>query len=640
MAIKPKLINIAPEMVEAAKRGDQFAISEIYRSCYNTIYYVVKSIIVEEDTTQDVVQDSFMKAFRNLSRLENSAAFVPWMKRVATNTAKDWLKRKKPILFSSMYPDDGEVDQEPEFEDVDLTRQPEEALDAKTKKQLLWDIINDLSEEQRLVVSMFYFQEMSVADIASDLGVSQGTVKSRLNYARKKIEYKVLDLEKKGTKLYGLAPVPFLIWLFLQNQQANPVGISAVAGSGARAAASASAKARTAASAKARTAASAKARTAASARTRTAASARTRTAASARTRTAASARTRTAAAARAKMAAAAKTGASAAGKGLAVKVTAGVMGVAAAGGIVYGAVRVIATPRLYSWYMEPSVSATDINILLQEVPDTINSGTSNVENWQRAYSGDACYIIADDGVGLVNYEGETIVPPTYDTVALEEFGTIVLTDDTGSYTVTEDGQITPYVKPESQATYEENIIEQFEIGNDDMPVGLYLFDPYEDGPLYYDAGVKSDGVHAVEDDNGLWGYVDATTGETVVPIFLNPAWNIDTDFVDIDFINHFRNTLNPVFEVNMEDPENYSGKGSFQTSRAYDASDGYLVVNYPNQGYSLITTSGKTVIPAGKFYQLRPVHDGKLWAQKQKNGEWGILQLDENAISRTLGQSQ
>lgn len=144
--MKAKPMMIVPETVEVAKNGDQFALSEIYEKSYNTVYYVVKSIIADEDATQDVVQDSFMKAFRSISKLDNPSSFLPWMKSVATNTAKDWLKKKKPILFSSMYPDDGDGDeQEPEFEDVDLTQQPEEALDAKTKKQLLWEIINDLS---------------------------------------------------------------------------------------------------------------------------------------------------------------------------------------------------------------------------------------------------------------------------------------------------------------------------------------------------------------------------------------------------------------------------------------------------------------------------------------------------------------
>lgn len=583
--MKAKPMMIAPETVEAAKNGDQFALSEIYEKSYNTIYYVVKSIIADEDATQDVVQDSFMKAFRSISKLDNPSSFLPWMKRVATNTAKDWLKKKKPILFSSMYTDDGDGDeQEPEFEDVDLTQQPEEALDAKTKKQLLWEIINDLSGEQRLVVSMFYFQEMSVADIAENLGVSQGTVKSRLNYARKKIECKVLDLEKKGTKLYGLAPIPFLIWLFMQNQQANAVfapAISIAAMSGAKTAGSVSAKASASASS--------------------------------------------------------KVGA-AAGKGLAVKVAAGITGVVAVGGIAFGIAQT-RTPDLYSWYLEPSVTASDINVLIQEVPDAYRDNAADSTNWQRMYSGDACYYTTSEGVGIINYEGEILVPARYRSVSVQESGTIVLTDDTGLSKVSEDGQLNTYEKPSVQADYEEYLIKNYGHSDDSADVGVIIFnDMFQNinGNVYYDAGVASDGLYAVEDDSNFWGYINDSTGDTVIPISLAPAWSIDPTVMDVDFINYFRLSPNATFDVNMDDPEDNSGKGAFQLSRAYDSSDGYIVVNIPNEGYSLITTNGETIIPAGKFYQLRPVYNGKLWAQQEEGEAWGIIQLDEEAISEAV----
>ena len=106
--------------------------------------------------------------------------------------------------------------------------------------------------------------------------------------------------------------------------------------------------------------------------------------------------------------------------------------------------------------------------------------------------------------------------------------------------------------------------------------------------------------------------------------------------MDIDFINYFRLSPNATFDVNMDNPEEHSGKGAFQLSRAYDASDGYIVVNIPEEGYSLITTDGETVIPAGQFYQLRPVYNGKLWAQKEEDGDWGIIQLNEDAISEEM----
>lgn len=88
----------------------------------------------------------------------------------------------------------------------------------------MFRIPNSFSDEQRLVVGMFYYEQMSVKEIAQTLGISENTVKSRLSYGRKKIEMQVKELEKKGTKLYSLAPLPFLLLLF-KNMDAQAMEI-------------------------------------------------------------------------------------------------------------------------------------------------------------------------------------------------------------------------------------------------------------------------------------------------------------------------------------------------------------------------------------------------------------------------------
>ena len=77
-------------------------------------------------------------------------------------------------------------------------------------------------------MTMYYIQEMSVKEISAILNVSENTVKSRLNYARKNIEEKVKELEKKGTKLYSLAPIPFFVLLL--HTEADACEAEAVAG--------------------------------------------------------------------------------------------------------------------------------------------------------------------------------------------------------------------------------------------------------------------------------------------------------------------------------------------------------------------------------------------------------------------------
>lgn len=119
-------------------------------------------------------------------------------------------------MFSEMVSVDS--DEMIDFKDERTASMPEEVMDQKETSRLIGEILDGLSEEQRTAVGMFYFDNMSVKEIAEILDVSENTVKSRLNYARKKIEVEVKALEKKGTKLYNLAPIPFLLWLFKSEQ--------------------------------------------------------------------------------------------------------------------------------------------------------------------------------------------------------------------------------------------------------------------------------------------------------------------------------------------------------------------------------------------------------------------------------------
>lgn len=254
------------KLIRKASAGDQDAITELYELTYSSVYKTVKSMIADEDTVLDIVQDSFIKGFQSLDQLDAPENFRAWMKRIATNKAKDYLKKKKPILFTDMASEDGE---EIDFRDDCLDHCPEEVLDRKETARLMQEILATLSEDQRLVIGMFYYEEMSVREIAETLGCSENTVKSRLNYGRKKVEVKVKELEKRGTKLYSLAPLPFLLWLFRMDAEAAEIpsgmvleavtaecatagtaaagsaGAAAVASTGAKAAAGAGVKALT-----------------------------------------------------------------------------------------------------------------------------------------------------------------------------------------------------------------------------------------------------------------------------------------------------------------------------------------------------------------------------------------------------------
>ena len=201
-------------LVALAREGDQDALAALYEKTYNEVFYTIKSMIKDEDTVLDILQDTYVKAFTHLDRFQGDSKFSPWVRQIGANTARDYLKKKKPMLFTDLAA--GEEPDEPveeHFADLDAGNLPDEVLDRAETTRLVREIIDGLPEDQRAVIGMYYYQEMPVKDIAAALGASESAVKSRLLYGRRKIEAQVRDLEKKGTKLYGLAPIPFLLWL-------------------------------------------------------------------------------------------------------------------------------------------------------------------------------------------------------------------------------------------------------------------------------------------------------------------------------------------------------------------------------------------------------------------------------------------
>lgn len=202
-------------LVQKARENDQEALTEIYKISSPAVYKTIWVLIKDEDTVYDILQDTYVKAFTRLNQLQNPDKLIPWLKMIANNLAKDWLKKSKPVFFTDIYGGEEleDIPFEESIEDVRSELNPEMAMDQQEAKRLVMEILDHLPEDQRVVIGMFYYEEMSVKDIAQTLGVSENTVKSRLSYGRKKIKEQVMDLEKRGTKLYSVAPFVFFLYL-------------------------------------------------------------------------------------------------------------------------------------------------------------------------------------------------------------------------------------------------------------------------------------------------------------------------------------------------------------------------------------------------------------------------------------------
>ena len=220
------------ELVLLARQDDQNAINELYNQTFKKAYFVARTAIKSSDgdyssQIEDILQDAYVKAFSSLDKLEDPEKFQGWLDTIVINRCKDFLKKKKPTLFSDMASensDDGSIlDFEDSRENDRMEFKPEETVDYGETKRLIAEMLDRMPEDQKMCLLMYYYEEMSVRQIAEAMDCSEGTIKSRLNYARKNLKGQVLELEKKGTKLYCMPLLPFLYWFF-REQAAEFIG--------------------------------------------------------------------------------------------------------------------------------------------------------------------------------------------------------------------------------------------------------------------------------------------------------------------------------------------------------------------------------------------------------------------------------
>lgn len=202
------------QAVALAREGKEEGFNFLYEKTYREKYYIAIKYMKNEENAQDVLQDAYIKAFNKLDTLQDANAFPGWIGQIVANTAKNALVKKKPVLFSEMNSDSEDSENwEYQTEDDNNTYQPEKAYTAKETQEMVHELLESLSDEQRLCMLMFYIEEQSIKDIAKTFNCSENTVKSRLNYGRKKLKTQAEVLQQKGYKLYSFAPAPLFLYL-------------------------------------------------------------------------------------------------------------------------------------------------------------------------------------------------------------------------------------------------------------------------------------------------------------------------------------------------------------------------------------------------------------------------------------------
>lgn len=223
--------------IRKLKLGSSENFNSVYELSKNYIYKIIWDIVKNPDAVEDIMQETYLQIYNRIDTLKEVSAFYVWAGRIATNFSLAYLRKEnKYVLSAADEDDDAEGFIYEKVTDDHEVMIPETIFVNKEQQNIIRGILDGLSAEQKICVQYYYFEEMSVKEIAEQMDTSEGTVKSRLNYARKAIKSAVEKFEKEqGTKLYSLGALPILLLLYRGAIQDYIVGMAAAGATAATA---------------------------------------------------------------------------------------------------------------------------------------------------------------------------------------------------------------------------------------------------------------------------------------------------------------------------------------------------------------------------------------------------------------------
>lgn len=196
VAITPPPGNreIDHELVLRAQRGDKRAFGLLVDKYQRKLGRLLSRMIRDQSEIEDVVQESFIKAYRALPNFRGDSAFYTWLYRIGINTAKNYLVSmgRRPTVSTDIEIEDAE-----NFEDgneLRTTETPESSMMTKQIAQTVNDTVEGLPEELRTAITLREIEGLSYEEIATIMGCPIGTVRSRIFRARETIALKLRPL--------------------------------------------------------------------------------------------------------------------------------------------------------------------------------------------------------------------------------------------------------------------------------------------------------------------------------------------------------------------------------------------------------------------------------------------------------------
>lgn len=208
------------DCIEKVKQHDDSASEALYRFTFPIAQKQVVLFVHNRQDQEDLLQTIFIKIFEQLHTLKEPEKYPGWAKMIARNTCMDYgrhLKLENNLIQWKTTVSDEEEEGMDQLAVPTYSREfnPEAHIDAETTKELIDQILDGLSDKQRMVI-LLWMKQYKESEIAKELDMPIGSVRTNCRRGKAAIEKKVIELEKQGTKLYSMSPIVFFLWLLDQ----------------------------------------------------------------------------------------------------------------------------------------------------------------------------------------------------------------------------------------------------------------------------------------------------------------------------------------------------------------------------------------------------------------------------------------
>ncbi len=176
------------QLVARTQAGDATAFDQLVVKYTPRLYGLVYNMTSNHEDTNDLLQDVFAKAYKAIRGFRGKSSFYTWIHSIAVNMTLNFLKKRGRRYQVSLDDVDASIQNDKEFLELTATSSPVREADLAELQRRLNEAMMKLSEEHRAVVTMFHIQGMPHAEISKILGVSEGTVRSRLFYANRQLQ--------------------------------------------------------------------------------------------------------------------------------------------------------------------------------------------------------------------------------------------------------------------------------------------------------------------------------------------------------------------------------------------------------------------------------------------------------------------